>query len=78
MASRLLCMQENSSCFKYGERELYFFDMLKGSPFPSRFKAVRGLARMCPCSDSYEPSLLERISVIFWVLKRNVSLRRFF
>ena len=24
------------------------------------FKAVRVLARMCPCADSYEPSLLER------------------
>ena len=31
----------------------------------SRFKAVRFLARMCPCEDPYEPSLLERISVIF-------------
>ena len=26
----------------------------------SRFKAVRVLTRMCPCADSYEPSLLER------------------
>ena len=26
---------------------------------------MRVLARMCPCADSYEPSLLERISVIF-------------
>ena len=26
----------------------------------SRYKAVRVLARMCPCADSYEPSLLDR------------------
>ena len=26
----------------------------------SRFKAVRVLTRMCPCADSYDPSLLER------------------
>ena len=26
----------------------------------SRFKAVRVLTRMCPCADSYGPSLLER------------------
>ena len=26
----------------------------------SRFKAVRALARMCSCADSYDPSLLER------------------
>ena len=26
----------------------------------SRFKAVRVLTRMCPCTDSYDPSLLER------------------
>ena len=25
----------------------------------SRFKAVRVLARMCPCADSNEPSLIE-------------------
>ena len=29
-------------------------------PRMSRFKAVRVLKRMCPCADSYEPSLLER------------------
>ena len=26
----------------------------------SRYKSVRVLARMCPCADSYEPSLLDR------------------
>ena len=25
----------------------------------SRYKSVRVLARMCPCADSYEPSLLD-------------------
>ena len=32
----------------------------------SRYKAVRVLAKMCPCADSYEPSLLDRN---VWLLK---------
>ena len=32
----------------------------------SRYKAVRVLAKMCPCADSYEPSLLDRN---VWLMK---------
>ena len=32
----------------------------------SHYKAVRVLAKMCPCADSYEPSLLVRN---VWLLK---------
>ena len=31
-----------------------------------RYKAVRVLAKMCPCADSYEPTLLDRN---VWLLK---------
>ena len=41
--------------------------------FLSRFKAVRVLARMCPCADSFEPLLLERN---IWLL--NVVIFLFF
>ena len=45
----------------------------------SRFKALRVLMRMCPCADSYDPSLLERnIRLLKIVLFLFFSVRFYF
>ena len=51
----------------------------------SRFKAVRVLTRMCPCTDSYEPSLLERnirllkiVIFLFFSVRFDISAHFFY
>ena len=69
------CKAGTSNLCRYGE---YSLKKLSGSAHVV-FKAVRVLARMCPCADSYEPSLLERnIRLLKIVILLFFSVRFYF